>query len=225
MLFAQAKSIAAGLLSDVVWGSDPAAEAKALRDAPTKSDLVNQYLESHAKLKKRPKNVANHISMINRHILPKLVARKVAEVGNRDVQAPQNALSDMPHRPTSFLPSCGKMFELSIEWGWRRDTPIRGVQKCSEENVTTRLSETELSWSMLALDAHPYQLAANAIRLQLLTGARIGEILSAKWQDFDLDLGVWIKPSRYTKQKRPNTCRFPVRLRSSWHRSRRSQTG
>ena len=53
-----------------------------------------------------------------------------------------------------------------------------------------------------ALDKHPNQKVANAIRLQLLTGARIGEVLTARWQDFDLDRGVWIKPSHHTKQKR-----------------------
>jgi integrase len=53
-----------------------------------------------------------------------------------------------------------------------------------------------------ALASHPNQRAANAVRLQLLTGARIGEVLSARWSDFDLSRGVWIKPSHHTKQKR-----------------------
>ncbi len=38
--------------------------------------------------------------------------------------------------------------------------------------------------------------------MQLLTGARIGEVLNARWTDFDLWRGVWIKPSHHTKQKR-----------------------
>lgn len=53
-----------------------------------------------------------------------------------------------------------------------------------------------------ALDKHPNQSAANAIRLLLLTGARRGEVLTASWKDFNLVLGVWTKPSHYTKQKR-----------------------
>jgi integrase len=55
---------------------------------------------------------------------------------------------------------------------------------------------------LTALDEHPNQVAANAIRLQLLTGARIGEVLSARWENFDFDRGVWTKPSHHTKQKR-----------------------
>jgi integrase len=36
----------------------------------------------------------------------------------------------------------------------------------------------------------------------LLTGARRGEVLSASWNDFNLELGVWTKPSHHTNQKR-----------------------
>jgi integrase len=36
----------------------------------------------------------------------------------------------------------------------------------------------------------------------MVTGARKGEVLSAKWVDFDLTRGVWTKPSHHTKQKK-----------------------
>jgi integrase len=36
----------------------------------------------------------------------------------------------------------------------------------------------------------------------LLTGARRGEVLTAVWDDINLELGVWTKPSHHTKQKR-----------------------
>jgi integrase len=36
----------------------------------------------------------------------------------------------------------------------------------------------------------------------ILTGARRGEVLSATWDQFDLQAGVWVKPSAHTKQKR-----------------------
>jgi integrase len=38
--------------------------------------------------------------------------------------------------------------------------------------------------------------------LLILTGARVGEVLSAEWAHFDLVRGVWTKPSHHTKQKR-----------------------
>jgi len=76
------------------------------------------------------------------------------------------------------------------------------VEKYHEEKRHRWLSDDELTLLTKALDEHPNQKAANAIRLQLLTGSRIGEVLTAQWRDFDLERGVWTKPSHHTKQKR-----------------------
>jgi integrase len=88
-------------------------------------------------------------------------------------------LSDRPYQANRVLALISKMLNLAVEWGWRRDNPAKGIQ----EN-------------------HPNIRAANAVRLQLLTGARMGEVLKAERKDFDLDRGVWTKPSHHTKQKR-----------------------
>ncbi|MEM6311953.1 MAG: site-specific integrase [Pseudomonadota bacterium] len=64
------------------------------------------------------------------------------------------------------------------------------------------MSYDELQRLLVALSTHPNQVAANAIRLQVLTGARIGEVLTAKREDFDLERAVWTRPSHHTKKKR-----------------------
>jgi len=86
MTFAQAKEIARGLLSDVVRGGDPVAEGKAFKEAPSVSDLADQYLTSHAIPKKRPKSAKNDKAALRRFILPKLGSLKVAEITGRDIQ-------------------------------------------------------------------------------------------------------------------------------------------
>jgi integrase len=202
MSFAQAKKIATGLLSDVLRGHDPVSESKLMRAAPTVSDLGHQYLEIHAIPKKRPKSVSNDKSMLARHILPKLASYKVSEVGHRDIQAVHNSLKSTPYQANRTIALASKMFELSIKWGWRSDNPAKGIERFHEEKRHRWLSDGELIKLTAALDDHPNQKAANAIRLQLLTGARIGEVLTSEWVDFDLDRGVWIKPSHHTKQKR-----------------------
>ena len=52
------------------------------------------------------------------------------------------------------------------------------------------------------------QSAADAVRLLLLTGARRGETLAARWVDIDLVAGVWAKPASTTKQKQSH--RIPL---------------
>ena len=202
MTFSQAKEIARGLLSDVVRGKDPVAEGKAYKEAPSIADLADQYLTSHAIPKKRPKSVKNDKAALRRFILPKLGGRKVAEITGRDIQQLHTGLRKTPYLANRTLALLSTMFELSVRWGYRPNNPAKGIAKFHEEKRDRWLSDDELARLLLALDDHPNQVAAKAIRLQLLTGARIGEVLSARWENFDLDRGVWTKPSHHTKQKR-----------------------
>lgn len=199
--FSQAKELAKGYLSDVVRGHDPVASDVADRNAPTVAVLASEYLSKHALPKKRPKSIRNDRSMLERLILPKLAGFKVSEVRHQDIQALHNGLSETPYQANRTLSLLSKMFELSIRWGWRADNPVRGIEKFHEEKRHRWLSDNELGRLTSALDEHANQKAANAIRLQLLTGSRIGEVLNAQWTDFNLDRRVWIKQSHHTKQK------------------------
>lgn len=202
MSFAQARVEALALLSEVARGGDPVEDIRSRRKAERVSDLADQYLTEHARPKKRAKSVEDDLSMLNNIILPKLGSKSVTEITHRDVASLHNQLRATPYRANRTLALLSKMFELSIRWGLRPDNPVKGVEKFAEEKRHRWLSDAELARLTKALNEHPNQTAANAIRLQLLTGARIGEVLSSKWQDYDLERGVWIKPSHHTKQKR-----------------------
>ena len=101
-----------------------------------------------------------------------------------------------------MLALLAKMFSLAVEWQWRSDNPVKGLARYHEERRERWLSDSELAQLLSALSNHPNQRAANAVRFQLMTGARIGEVLAARWSDIVLERGVWIKPSHHTKQKR-----------------------
>ncbi len=202
MSYAQAKEIATGLLSDVIRGGDPVAEKRSLVAVPNVRDLSRQYLDLHAATKRRLQSVTNDRAMLERFILPRIGGIPVPEVGHQDIQALHISLKGTPYQANRTLSLLSKMFELSIKWGYRADNPARGVGKFHEEKRHRWLSDDELARLTAALADHPNRKAANAIRLQLLTGARIGEVLSARWGDFDLKRGVWTKPSHHTKQKR-----------------------
>ncbi|MFN8831643.1 MAG: site-specific integrase [Labrys sp. (in: a-proteobacteria)] len=95
-----------------------------------------------------------------------------------------------------------KMFNLSVRWRIRADNPAAGFARNAEAPRDRYLSTDELGRLSAALDAHPNRRAADAVRLILLTGARRGEVLNARWDQFDLDAAVWIKPAATTKQRR-----------------------
>ncbi len=101
-----------------------------------------------------------------------------------------------------MLALLSKMFNLAISWQWRTDNPVKGIERYDEDPRERYLADDELRRLCDVLDRSSNRRAANAIRLQLLTGARLGEVLKAEWADIDFDRGVWTKPSHHTKQKR-----------------------
>jgi integrase len=183
-------------------GGDPLAEVQAGRDAPTVADLCQRSIEEHLP-KKRPSSQRDDQGMIAREELPAQKQLKVAEVTYSDIDGLHRKITKRgkPHRANRVLAMVSKMFSLSIRWGWRTDNPARGIERNPEAKRTRHLSAAELGALTTALAAYADQDAANIVRLLLLTGARRGEVLAAKWEDFDLENGTWTKPGATTKQK------------------------
>jgi integrase len=94
------------------------------------------------------------------------------------------------------------MMSLAVAWGWRADHPVKGVPRFPEEKRDRWLDKEELSRLWSVLDSYTAQPSAFFFKLLLLTGARKSELLQASWDHFDLEKGVWTKPSSLTKQKK-----------------------
>ncbi len=123
-------------------------------------------------------------------------------VGQRDIERLHGSLKDTPYQANRVLALLSKMFRLAAEWNWREDNPVRGVARYHEDKRETWLTIAELSRIERALGEYQDPEAADALRLLIVTGSREGEVLSADWSQFDLERGVWTKPSHHTKQKR-----------------------
>jgi len=182
---------------------DPLAEIETERDAPTVEDLAKRFLKEHA-AKKRQSTQEQYQRSIDHYILPALKHRKVAEVDYADVDALHRKVTEEkgPYAANRVLACMSKMFTLAIRWRWCDHNPVKGVKRNAEEKRRRYLDGDELARLTDALNKHPDQEAANIIPLLLLTGARRGEVLSARWNQFDLKAQTWTKPSSETKQKR-----------------------
>ena len=202
LTFDQAKRQARTILADAMRGQDPVEERRSARKAPTMAELASDYLERHAIPKKRPKSVRDDRAMLDNIVLPRLRSKKVEAVSRRDVETIHVGLKDRPYQANRTLALLSKMFSLAVEWGWRPDNPVKGMERYQEEKRDRWLSNDELRRLCDMLDRHPNQRAANVVRLQLLTGARLGEVLPARKDAIDFERGVWTKPSHLTKQRR-----------------------
>ena len=183
-------------------GHDPLAERERLRGAPTMADLAEKYLRTHAEVFKRPLSLREDRRLLTALILPRLGKFEVTAVSRSDIESLHGELRGTPVQANRTIALVSKMFSLAIQWGWVRDNPARGVAKYQEQPRERWLQTQELARLQNVLEKERDQNQANAVRLIELTGARKGEVLSARWDQFDLERGVWTMPAHTTKQKR-----------------------
>ena len=193
----QARQIAQQWKAEVAKGGDPSRDRHVGRQTPTVKELCARYLEEHAKGRKKASSVKNDKDLVARFVVPHLGSRKVTAVTPTDVQRLHNSLRDTPYQANRALALLSKMFNLAEAWGLRVDgsNPTRHVPKFKEEKRERYLSDTELARLGEVLDEvdrsgseRPESTAA--IRLLLLTGCRLNEILTLRFQDIDRERGL-----------------------------------
>jgi len=200
-----AREEAKRLKREIDGGADPIGEEEAARAAPSVADLCARFEQDYVP-RKRPVTQRDYRQQIGTDILPVLGEMKVAAVTFADVDSLHRKISKRaPTHANRVLALLSRMFTMAIRWGMRPDNPVKGVERNAEGKRQRYASPAELARLSKALAELPDQGAANAVRLLLLTGARRGETLAAKWTDFDLDSGVWTKPASTTKQEKTHT--------------------
>lgn len=183
-------------------GADPMEEIEADRNAKTVADLVQRFEEEHLP-RKRAHTADSYGIVLARHVLPELRNRTVAELRYTDIADLHRKVTRTsgPYQANKVLAVLSKMFALAVQWGWRPDNPVKGIERNPEVARHRYLSPAELVKLTEALNELPDQQAANILRLLLLTGARKSEVLAARWDQLDLAEGIWTKPGSTTKQK------------------------
>jgi len=213
---ADARKRAKELRKQIATGADPLGEQHEHRTAPSMEELADRYRTDHAK-KKGAASVAEDEGLLRQWIVPELGGKKVRDVTDADIERLHRKISEAgtkitkagpkPRAPTPIRANrvvmlLSKMFSLAIRWKMRADNPCRGVEKNPEKARRQYLKPEELDRLVRALGKDKGKDAANVVRLLLLTGARRGEVLNARWAEFDLKAATWKKPADSTKQKR-----------------------
>ena len=182
-------------------GHDPAAERRAQREAATFAELVSDYLERHAKPRKRSWRADEQ--MLKKHIPATWSDRKAAEITRRDVRdLLAKVAAKTPIAANRLLACLRKVFNHGIRWDLVEANPCALVERPAAERQRERvLSADELRRLWAALDAEDVFVAA-LFRLRLLTAQRGGEVRTMEWDELDLDAGWWVTPAEKAKNKR-----------------------
>jgi integrase len=181
-------------------GIDPLAEKEANRTAPTVADLARDYMTNYAEAKKRSHRKDRQ--MLDKYVLPQIGKHQVRSITRRDVESLHCSMKSTPFQANRVLTMLSKMFNLGIEWKMADSNPATGIKHYHEEPRDTWLRLPQLRRLEAALSNMEDQVIADAIRLLLVTGSRVNEVLTAEWRQFDLDRAEWTKPSHHTKQQK-----------------------
>ena len=203
--FAAAKKKAQQLRSEVVMGGDPGAKKALARSIPLYSELAEMHL-ADAKLHLR--SYSNIEMCIRRHILPKWGKVRLTEIDSRSVAQWLSAKRDEGLAPATVEKLriiFGRSFELGARWDvpGTDKNPARGIARKPLNNARERfLSAEEAERLRLAVSDSQNPQLQHIVGLLLLTGARLRELLDARWENVDVKRQSWLIPTSKTGKPR-----------------------
>ncbi|MEA3413861.1 MAG: tyrosine-type recombinase/integrase [Pseudomonadota bacterium] len=179
---------------------DPLDVREKARTGETVNDLATEYLEKHAKAKKKSWREDRRI--LEKDVLPKLGARKAKDIKRRDIIVLIDGIAERaPITANRTLEIVRKMFNFGLEKDLLEASPCVMIKAPATENSRDRvLSDDEIRTFCEKISetdiTRPLQIA---LLLELATAQRRGEITGAKWEEFDLRRAWWTLPAERSK--------------------------
>ena len=196
-----AREEALKVLADAARGLTPTTARQELRRSPTVAELLERIKVEHWR-RLRPGTIANNELIWRRHLLPEFGSTKVQAVQQRQVaEWFHRASMERPVRANRCLEVLSKAMNLAELWELRPQgsNPCARIQANTERKRRRYLSREELKRLLAALDAFAEAGVrwrfAQLIRLLMLTGCRVREVMHARWDWLDEDAAVLIVPA------------------------------
>lgn len=185
----EARAEARDLLSAAARGHNPAEETKRRRGAAMVGELCDRFLKEYVPTHCKPSTAKEYRRSVDLFIKPSIGLMKVEDITRTHVAELHHRHREVPYQANRTLGVLSVMFNQAEVWGLRPDgsNPCRHVKKYQEEKRERFLSPEELARLGQALDSlsasgEESLPALNAVWLLILTGCRLGEIQTLKWE-------------------------------------------
>lgn len=223
-----ARQLARATLGSVAHGLDPAAIKAAERGSATLKELAQLFLAEHVEAKRKPTTASHYRDLLNRIVLPELGTRQAEKVTTADLARLHLRMKERPYQANRMLAVVGTLYGFAakrklVHTGFN---PAHGIDKYPEKGRERFLTAEELArlgdaireaetvglpWTVDSTKPKAKHapkeasqrtfidpFAAAAIRLLILTGARLREILGLKWDYVDFERGLLLLPDSKT---------------------------
>ena len=189
-------------------GEQVVAQRRAERRAETVEELIEEYLEKWARPHKR--SAAEDERKLRKDVIPAWGRQRAKDITRRDVIALLDNIVDRgsPITANRTLAVIRKVFN----WAMSRDilptSPCVAVKAPGKERRRDRvLSAEEIGTMWHTLDRPELPITTSirlALKFQLITAQRKGEILGARRDEIDLDQRIWTIPATRSKNGMPH---------------------
>ena len=178
------------LLGLIASGNDPMERKAEAPSDPTLSELAERFMEEHVRPKKKGRTAAEYKRLIEHVIAPELGHAKISSITHDHILRLHTKLKSTPYQANRSVALLSKMFN----WSGRRhaQNPCDGVEHFVEIKRRRYLSSLEFARLAQTLQRAEREntlspAALAALNLILLTGARVSEILTLKWDHVNFE--------------------------------------
>lgn len=183
---AQAREIARQHLASARVGRDPQADKRARRAEMCFRELAERFLQFAEERGK--KTVRHDRQRLRDHVLPAIGNMRLSEITLRQLHALQSQIVVKTSNSTAnrCMALIKRILSLAVAWELLVQSPARNLKHLKEPAPRDIALTPEQCRALLAAcdaDTNPY--VAALIKLALLTGRRIGELLAARWTQFN----------------------------------------
>jgi integrase len=196
-----AREQTSGILAQIAQGHDPTADRRMMREEMTLGELFEDFLSLHAKVHKR--SWEDDESRFRCHLIG-WKNRRLSSISASDVQDWHAKIGKTgPVTANRAHALLRKMFNFARQRGFPGANPAIGIQRFRERSRERFMDGIELRAFFASLDAEIDHVARDFFLIALLTGARRSNVLGMRWEDLDLDRGVWRIPGESSKNGQP----------------------